>query len=161
MMRRLTGIICLLLLWSGSSTRAVAQAFAQPDWAIEARFPGPTKDDGILTAWQNERLLEGKHRGFLLGKYKLLRHIGTGGMSTVYLAEHTLMRRRVAVKVLPQARVNDSSYLDRFMLESKATASLDHPNIVRAFDVDSEGKTHYMVMEYVDGDDLQRIVEAQ
>lgn len=49
MMRRLTGIICLLLLWSGSSTRAVAQAFAQPDWAVEARFPGPTKDDGILT----------------------------------------------------------------------------------------------------------------
>ena len=115
----------------------------------------------LITPWQNERLLEGRHKGFFLGKYKLLGHIGTGGMSTVYLAEHTLMRRRVAIKVLPQARVNDSSYLGRFYVESQATASLDHPNIVRAFDVDNEGKNHYMVMEYVEGDDLQRIVERE
>jgi len=117
-------------------------------------------DSKLITAWQNDKLVEGKHKGFFLGKYKLLGHIGTGGMSTVYLAEHTLMRRRVAIKVLPQARVEDSSYLGRFYVESQATAALDHPNIVRAFDVDNEGKIHYMVMEYVEGQDLQRVVET-
>jgi hypothetical protein len=68
------------------------------------------------------------------------------------------MGRRVAIKVLPQNRVNDSSYLDRFYREAKAAAALDHPNIVRAYDVDHEGNVHYLVMEYVEGRDLQRMV---
>src|SRR4051794_19066593 len=54
-----------------------------------------------LTRWQVDKLLQGKHKGFFLGKYRLLSHLGTGGMSSVYLAEHVLMRRRVAIKVLP------------------------------------------------------------
>lgn len=116
-------------------------------------------DKELITPWHQEKLGDGKHKGFFLGRYKLLGHIGTGGMSTVYLAEHQLMRRRVAIKVLPQSRVEDSSYLGRFYVESQATAALDHPNIVRAFDVDNEGKIHYMVMEYVDGIDLHQIVE--
>jgi hypothetical protein len=52
---------------------------------------------GLLTRWQANKLLEGKSKGFFLGKYKLLGHLGTGGMSSVYLAEHTLMQRRVAI----------------------------------------------------------------
>ena len=79
-------------------------------------------------------------------------------MSSVYLAEHELMRRRVAIKVLPQNRVNDSSYLERFRLEARAVAKLDDPNIVRAYDIDNEGNIHYIVMEYVDGQDLHQIV---
>lgn len=114
---------------------------------------------GLLTPWQSERLLEGRHRGFFLGKYKLLDHLGTGGMSAVYLAEHLVMRRRVAIKVLPQGKLDDSSYLRRFHREARAVAALDHPNIVRAFDVDHDGETHYLVMEYVPGRDLKRIVE--
>ncbi|MEM6654933.1 MAG: serine/threonine protein kinase, partial [Planctomycetota bacterium] len=55
----------------------------------------------LLTKWQADKLLAGKHKGFRLGKYKLLGQIGKGGMSSVYLAEHTMMRRRVAIKVLP------------------------------------------------------------
>ena len=80
-------------------------------------------------------------------------------MSSVYLAEHVLMQRRVAIKVLPKNRVSDSSYLARFQLEAKAAAALDHPNIVRAYDVDHEGNTHYLVMEYVEGSDLQSLVK--
>lgn len=114
---------------------------------------------GVLTPWQSERLLEGRHRGFFLGKYKLLDHLGTGGMSAVYLAEHLVMRRRVAIKVLPQGRLDDSSHLRRFHREARAVAALDHPNIVRAFDVDHDGETHYLVMEYVPGRDLKRLVE--
>ena len=118
---------------------------------------------GLLTRWQSDNLLKGKHRGFFLGKYKLLGHLGTGGMSSVYLAQHVLMNRRVAIKVLPKARVNDSSYLARFQLEAQAAARLDNSNIVRVYDVDSQvdedgATTHYIVMEYVEGRDLHNIV---
>ncbi len=114
---------------------------------------------GLLTGWQSERLLEGRHRGFFIGKYKLLDHLGTGGMSSVYLAEHPVMRRRVALKVLPTNRVEDSSYLRRFHREARAVATLDHRHIVRAFDVDHDGDVHYLVMEYVPGRDLKTLVE--
>ncbi len=118
-------------------------------------------DCGLITRWQADKLLEGRHKGFFLGKYKLLGHLGTGGMSNVYLAEHVLMHRRVAIKVLPKQRVDDTSYLGRFYREAEAAAALDHHNIVRAYDVDNEGGTHYLVMEYVEGRDLQRIVKEE
>jgi len=116
---------------------------------------------GLITEWQAEKLLAGKHRGFILGKYKFLRQLGKGGMSTVYLAEHMLMNRKVAIKVLPPNRVSDSTYLERFYVEARAAAKLDDPNIVRAYDVDStsDGKTHYLIMEYVPGKDLHILVK--
>ena len=113
----------------------------------------------LITRWQADRLNEGRYKGFFLGKYKLLDHLGTGGMSRVYLAEHVVMHRRVAIKVLPKHRVADTSYLARFHLEAQAAASLDHRNIVRAYDVDNDGDLHYIVMEYVDGRDLQHVVK--
>ena len=117
---------------------------------------------GELTTWQAEKLLVGKHKGYSLGKYRLLGLLGKGGMSSVYLAEHTVMKRRVAVKVLPHKRVNDASYLGRFHREAQAVAALDHRNIVRAYDVDEEVdnsmQIHFLVMEYVDGRSLQEIV---
>lgn len=116
-------------------------------------------DRKLITRWQCDKLATGKHKGFFLGKYKLLDHIGTGGMSSVYLAEHVLMHQRRAIKVLPKHRVNDSSYLARFRLEAQATARLDHRNIVRAYDIDDENGQHYIVMEYVRGRDLQAIVK--
>lgn len=118
-------------------------------------------DAKLLTRWQCNKLLEGRSRGFFLGNYKLLDHLGTGGMSAVYLAEHIHMQRRVAIKVLPKHRVNDSSYLARFYREARAVAALDHPNIVHAYDVDNEGDTHYLVMEFVQGLDLQQMVKRQ
>jgi serine/threonine protein kinase len=117
-------------------------------------------EQGLLTRWQCDKLLEKKYKGFFLGKYKLLSHIGTGGMSSVYLAEHTLMLRPRAIKVLPQSRLEDSSYLERFYREAQATAALDHPNIVRAYDVDNLRDTHYLVMEYVPGKDLQSVIKS-
>jgi eukaryotic-like serine/threonine-protein kinase len=117
---------------------------------------------GLLTDWQCRKLLQGKHKGFFLGKYQLQSLLGKGGMSSVYLAEHSVMRRKCAVKVLPAKRINDSSYLGRFHREAQAVASLDHPNIVRAYDVDKESERgtdiHFLVMEYVDGKNLQEIV---
>ncbi len=116
---------------------------------------------GLLTRWQADQLLEGRHKGFLLGKYKLLGHLGSGGMSQVYLAEHVLMHRRVAIKVLPKKRVQSASYLERFRREAEAVAALDHRNNVRAYDIDNVGDVHDLVMEYVEGRDLQTVVKDQ
>ncbi len=118
-------------------------------------------DRDLISRWQADNLLRGKYKGYFLGKYKLLAFLGSGGMSSVYLAEHTLMRRKQAIKVLPKKRVADASYLERFRLEALATAALDHPNIVRAYDIDNEGDVHYLVMEYVAGQDLQVMVKKQ
>jgi serine/threonine protein kinase len=115
---------------------------------------------GLVTEWQSEKLQQGRHKGFFLGNYKLLRHLGSGGMSAVFLAEHKHMRQRRAIKVLPQARINDSSYLQRFYREARAAAALDHPNIVRAYDVDNDGDNHFLVMEFVEGNDLQKVVSS-
>jgi len=127
----------------------------------EKRLAVKLVDEALLTPWQRDNLLQGRYKGFFIKKYKLLDHLGTGGMSSVYLAEHTLMRRRVAIKVLPKSRVKDSSYLGRFHREARAAAALDHRNIVRAYDVDNEGDVHFFVMEYVEGCDLQTSVKKE
>ena len=87
----------------------------------------------LFRSWQREKEHASEELETLARK--LLDLLGTGGMSSVYLAEHMIMRRKAAIKVLPKRRVNDSSYLERFRLEAQATARLDHPNIVRAFDL--------------------------
>jgi serine/threonine protein kinase len=115
--------------------------------------------DGVLTHFQAEQLLAGKWRRFTIGKYKVLERLGSGGMGSVYLCEHLFMRRRVAVKVLPTAKAEDPSALERFYREARAVAALDHPNIVRAYDIDQDDKLHFLVMEYIDGSSLQEIVK--
>ena len=72
---------------------------------------------------------------------------------------HRVMRRRVAVKVLPSNKADDPSSLERFHREARASAALDHPNIVRAYDVDQAGGLHFLVMEHVDGPNLQDLIK--
>ncbi|MDR1491967.1 MAG: serine/threonine protein kinase [Planctomycetaceae bacterium] len=115
----------------------------------------------LLTEWQVRQLFKKRYKGFFLRQYKILSHIGAGGMSTVYLAEHSVMQRRVAIKVLPQKRLGNSAYLNRFIREAQTIASLDHPNIVRAYDFDQEDDVHYIVMEYFNGRNLQEIVDEK
>lgn len=117
-------------------------------------------DSGLITSWHAQKLLGGKYKGFFLGKYKLLGHLGSGGMSSVYLAEHRLSGQKRAIKVLPRKKVSDKSYLDRFYLEARAAASLNHPHVVRIYDICNESDTHYMVMEYVQGSDLYDVVKS-
>jgi serine/threonine-protein kinase len=142
-----------------SSTSVEVSAGGDASSIDSGKLANTLVERGLLTPWQCERLKEGRHKGFILGKYKLLGLLGTGGMSSVYLAEHILMQRRVAIKVLPRSRVGDSSYLARFRREAQAVAALDHRNIVRAYDIDNDGNTHYLVMEYVEGRDLQTIIK--
>jgi serine/threonine-protein kinase len=115
----------------------------------------------LLTPWQCGNLAKGRHKGFFIGKYKILSLLGAGGMATVYLAEHTVMLRRVALKILPHDLVKNEAALDKFYNEGQAAAALDHANVVRAYDVDNEGNVHYLVMEYVDGPDLEKFVQEK
>jgi eukaryotic-like serine/threonine-protein kinase len=124
-----------------------------------AKAAGLLVRDGLLTHFQAEQFLQGKWRRFTIGKYKVLERIASGGMGSVYLCEHKFMRRRAAVKVLPTSRANDPSALERFYREARAVAALDHPNIVRAYDIDQEENLHFLVMEYVDGTSLQDLVK--
>jgi serine/threonine protein kinase len=118
--------------------------------------------DGLLTRYQAEQLLLGKGSTFTIGdKYRILERLGFGGMGSVYLCEHVVMRRRVAVKVLPPALDGDPAALERFRREARAVAALDHPNITRAYDIDRAGKLHFLVLEYVDGSSLQEIVSRR
>src|SRR5262249_7673851 len=96
---------------------------------------------------------------------KLLEHLGTGGMGTVYLCEHLILQRLVAIKMVHLAADSDSStgnvLVPRFHREARAVATLDHPNIVRVFDVDRLGDNPFMVMEYVDGTNLHALVSRR
>jgi serine/threonine protein kinase len=114
---------------------------------------------GMLTSFQAEKLLAGRWRGFVIAqKYRLLERLGAGGMGAVYLCEHVHMDRRVALKVLPVAQAEDPACLARFYREARAVARLDHPNIVRAHDIDCEDKLHFLVLEYVDGCNLHAFI---
>ncbi|MDW8244044.1 MAG: protein kinase, partial [Thermogemmata sp.] len=123
-----------------------------------ARLAGLMVHDGLLTYFQAEQILQGKYKRFMLGKYKVLEKLGSGGMGQVFLCEHTLMRRRVAIKVLPTSKAQDPAGLERFYREARAIAAVDHPNLVRAYDIDQADNLHFLVMEYVDGISLQDLV---
>ncbi len=115
--------------------------------------------EGLLSYFQAKQLKQGRYKRFVIaGKYRLLELVGVGGMGAVYLCEHTLMHRLVALKVLPLEKLTDPSNEERFYREARAVAALDHPNIVRAYDIDQYERLHFLVMEYVDGTSLQEIV---
>jgi serine/threonine protein kinase len=134
--------------------RAAGQLATEP-----GKFAGQLVRDGLLTHFQAEQFLQGKWRRFTIGKYKVLERLGTGGMGSVYLCDHLGARRLVAVKVLPPSLAEDPSSLDRFYREARAVAALDHPNIVRAYDIDQDENLHFLVMEHVDGSSLQEIIK--
>jgi serine/threonine protein kinase len=121
-------------------------------------FARQTVRDGLLTQFQAEQFIAGKWKRFSIGKYRVLERLGSGGMGQVFLCEHKLMRRRVAVKVLPASKAEEPAALERFYREARAVASLDHPNLVRAFDIDQDADLHFLVMEFVEGASLQEIV---
>jgi serine/threonine-protein kinase len=126
-----------------------------------AKFARHLENNGLLTRWQNANLLRGRYRGLMFGKFRILRMLGAGGMGRVFLAENEMLQRRVALKVLPKKLSSRSSALDRFHREARALARLNHDNIVRVHDVDVQDRTHYIVMEFVQGVDLYRKVAKE
>jgi len=92
--------------------------------------------------------------GQIFGKCRLIQFIGKGGMGSVYLGEHLFLKRRVAIKILSRDLSSDPEELARFEKEAIAAARLDHENIVTIHDVDEENGRLFIVMEWVEGEDL-------
>ncbi|HEY2253000.1 MAG TPA: serine/threonine-protein kinase, partial [Planctomycetaceae bacterium] len=99
--------------------------------------------------------------GTEIGNYSIIRLIGQGGMGAVYQAEHRRMRRKVALKMISPAALKHPEALQRFHREAEAMARLEHPNIVTAHDADQAGDIHFLVMQFVDGEDLSTMVKTR
>lgn len=95
------------------------------------------------------------------GRYQIIERIGGGGMALVYKAQDILLNRYVAIKVLRQQFVNDEEFIRRFRREAQSAASLSHPNIVSVYDVGQEEDVHYIVMEYIEGQNLNEIIKER
>ena len=118
-------------------------------------------EKGLLTKFQAERLLAGRTAGFLLGQYRILDQIGRGGMGRVFKAEHRTMGRIVALKVLASDLMRTGRAEELFLREVRAAAQLVHPNIVTAYDANEIEGRYYLVLEYVDGPNLEQLVRQQ
>lgn len=94
-------------------------------------------------------------------RYEIIRKIGDGGMAFVYEAKDRLLNRVVAVKVLRPEFVDDEEFLAKFKREAEAVANISHPNIVNVYDVGCDGKVNYIVMEYIDGQNLKEIIKNE
>src|ERR1035438_970253 len=120
---------------------------------------------GLLTEYQAARVEAGTTYGLILGNYRVLDRLGAGGMGVVFKAEHVVMRRPVAIKVLCSFADQDFRIQQRFLTEIRAVSQLQHPNIVAAMDagqisgLDSP-TLRYFFMEFVPGQDLEAYVNA-
>ncbi|MCS5695955.1 Stk1 family PASTA domain-containing Ser/Thr kinase [Desulfofundulus thermocisternus] len=94
-------------------------------------------------------------------RYEILERLGGGGMAVVYKGRDTFLNRLVTIKILRPEFSSDKDFTRRFRREAQAVASLSHPNIVSIYDVGQEGDIQYLVMEYVDGEDLKTIIRRE
>ncbi len=99
--------------------------------------------------------------GTTIGHCVLEAKIGQGGMGGVYLAKHTTLQKKVAVKVLRQDLPTSAQGIDRLLREARAAAQLDHPNIVPVYDAGQEDGLYYIVMQYVPGESLARRLQRE
>ncbi len=97
----------------------------------------------------------------LNGRYRLVAQQGSGGMAVIYRAIDQALGRTVAVKILRPSLTSDPAFLARFRNEARSVANLAHPNIVTVHDVGNDGPTHYIVMEFIEGQDLKKIIKAE
>lgn len=94
-----------------------------------------------------------------IGKYKITRLIGEGGMASVYEAEHEMLGTKVAIKVLNPILSTNTQIKERFRNEAKMMASLDHPNIIKVIDFDEQPQRLSIILEYLNGEDLNRKIK--
>ncbi len=117
--------------------------------------------EGKLTRYQASVLLKASKDPLLVDNYVILDTLDTGGMGLVFKALHRSMNRVVALKLLPAAMMSAHDTVKRFQREVQAAASLSHPNIVAAYDADESAEIAYLVLEYVEGANLFRLVKEQ
>jgi len=113
----------------------------------------------LLSEYQAEQLLSGRTK-LTLGPYIITDWIGQGGMGQVFMAVHELLGRESAIKVLPLHKITPEA-ISNFRREIRVQAKLDHPNLVRAYDAGEDGNVQYLVVEFVPGTDLRRLVRGK
>ena len=145
-------------LMTANQVDEVRQNYACPDTPSLAR---QMVKDKKLTRYQATVFLEGRDIPLLLDRYIILDTIDSGGMGLVFKALHRSLERVVALKTLPPSAVDSPGKVKRFQREAMAAARLDHPNIVTTHDAHESKGTHFLVMEYVDGDDLAKVVRRR
>jgi serine/threonine protein kinase len=116
-------------------------------------------ESDAITAYQVDQLRAGRTK-LNLGPYIVTDFIGQGGMGQVFKAEHKVMGRECAVKVLPFHRSTPEAIVT-FIHEIRTQAKLDHPNLVHAYDAGHDGNVHYLVTEFVPGTDLRRLIRSE
>lgn len=97
----------------------------------------------------------------LNGRYRLVAQQGSGGMAVIYKAVDQELGRTVAVKILRPSLTKDPEFLERFKNEARSVANLNHPNIVTVYDVGNDQSTNYIVMEFIDGSDLKKLIRDE
>jgi serine/threonine-protein kinase len=113
---------------------------------------------GEITPYQVSKILDGRLDELVLGNYVILGKLGAGGMGAVFKARHKRMKRVVALKMLNSEMLENSAGLQRFQREVESIAKLAHPGVVAAYDADEGPGGYYLVMEFVEGDDLLNLV---
>jgi tRNA A-37 threonylcarbamoyl transferase component Bud32 len=103
--------------------------------------------------------LQDKMIGRTVGKCRLLKRLGRGGMGDVYLGTHAEMNKTVAIKILPPDLTRNEELLQRFRREAESAARLEHPNLVEVYDIGEENNLHFIVMAYVEGMNLQELLD--
>src|SRR3989442_5936139 len=93
--------------------------------------------------------------GTKLGRYEIRSQLGAGGMGEVYLAQDTKLDRKVALKILPADVASNRDRMERFVREAKSAASLNHPNIAHVYEIGESNGTHFIAMEFIDGETLR------
>src|SRR5262249_33017170 len=144
-----------------------AQAMFQR-WQNEARDAGshPGKfakwmvTQGFVTEYQASLLARGHSDGFFLGPYKILDRLNKGRLAGVYKAIHSL-GQVVAIKVLQPAKAKEPQLLARFLREARLAMRLQHPQIVRTFQVGEASGLHYLAMEYLEGETLDEVLQRR
>ncbi|MCC7420853.1 MAG: SUMF1/EgtB/PvdO family nonheme iron enzyme [Planctomycetaceae bacterium] len=153
-----------------SDSSEVAPAAAAPDAVLPGLTSSLTPSEPTVTLLSKEHsapsltshtILLQPAEGMQLGVYRLEKKLGEGGMGAVWKAFHAKLKKYVALKVLPAHLLRDAKLVSRFEREMEAVGRLDHPAIVRAMDAGEVQGTHYLVMEYVDGQDLGQLVETK
>ena len=143
---------------------------ACPECGAAVKAAGAYTDDTVISAWesagdvhniQQTRMLQD---GEFFDKFRIIRLLGSGGMAEVYLAEHLLLKKQCAVKLMRDSTTaNNTTAGKRFLREAQISHQLDHPNIVKVFDVGCDSQTGYLfiAMEYVEGPTLNDLMRER
>jgi len=148
------------------------QAWDEPRFAElvpdEQQLPEPASaaaakliEQGLLTSYQAKHLLNGREAALLLGSYRILEPLGQQDGKPLFLGEHLGLRRRVFLKILPDEKAEDRATRERFLREARSAAALDHPNIARLFDIGQDHNCPFLVLEALDGHDLQHLLHKK